>query len=173
MARLQGYQRPPHGGRGRCRRACERAPLRGRRRCAAGGRLHFSDHRQRDASQTAKWPRPSPLPIALAHLNSVMLNKICIKKVPTRSFSKCITRAFAVNFHAPFSHPLSKPRSYIQLFNTVLATPPNPLQQVQNMGLRSSLSNMELGMSACPMLTCGADGTMCSFNNFMGIYSWA
>jgi hypothetical protein len=32
MARLRGYQRPPRGGRGRCRRACERTPLRGRRR---------------------------------------------------------------------------------------------------------------------------------------------
>jgi hypothetical protein len=39
MARLHGYQCPPRGGRGRCRRACERTPLRGRRRCAAGGRL--------------------------------------------------------------------------------------------------------------------------------------
>jgi hypothetical protein len=39
LARLQGYQRRPRGGRGRCRRACERTPLRGRRRCAAGGRL--------------------------------------------------------------------------------------------------------------------------------------
>jgi hypothetical protein len=38
MARLRGFQRPPRGGRGRCRRACERTPLRGRRRCAAGGR---------------------------------------------------------------------------------------------------------------------------------------
>jgi hypothetical protein len=38
MARLHGYQRPPRGGRGRCRRACERTPLRGRRSCAAGGR---------------------------------------------------------------------------------------------------------------------------------------
>jgi hypothetical protein len=39
LARLQRYQRPPRGGRDRCRRACERTPLRGRRRCAAGGRL--------------------------------------------------------------------------------------------------------------------------------------
>jgi hypothetical protein len=39
LARLRGYQRPPRGGRGRCRRACERTPLRGRRRCAADGRL--------------------------------------------------------------------------------------------------------------------------------------
>ena len=38
LARLWGYQRPPRGGRGRCRRACERTPLLGRRRCAAGGR---------------------------------------------------------------------------------------------------------------------------------------
>jgi transposase InsO family protein len=38
LARLRGYQRPPRGGRGRCRRACERNPLRGRHRCAAGGR---------------------------------------------------------------------------------------------------------------------------------------
>jgi hypothetical protein len=38
MARLQGYQRPARRGRGRCRQACERTPLRGRRRCAAGGR---------------------------------------------------------------------------------------------------------------------------------------
>ena len=38
LARLWGYQRPPRGGRGRRRRACERTPLRGRRRCAAGGR---------------------------------------------------------------------------------------------------------------------------------------
>jgi hypothetical protein len=38
MARLRGYQRPLRGGRGRCRRACERTPLRGRRRCAAGER---------------------------------------------------------------------------------------------------------------------------------------
>jgi hypothetical protein len=37
LARLRGYQRPPRGGRGRCRRACERTPLRGRRRCAARG----------------------------------------------------------------------------------------------------------------------------------------
>jgi hypothetical protein len=35
---LHGYKRPPHGGRGKCRRACERTPLRGCRRCAAGGR---------------------------------------------------------------------------------------------------------------------------------------
>jgi hypothetical protein len=26
QARLRGYQRPPRGGRGRCRRACERTP---------------------------------------------------------------------------------------------------------------------------------------------------
>jgi hypothetical protein len=39
MARLRGYQRPPRGGRDRCRWACERTPLWGRRRCAAGGRL--------------------------------------------------------------------------------------------------------------------------------------
>jgi hypothetical protein len=39
LARLWGYQSPPRGGRGRCRRACERTPIRGRRRCAAGGRL--------------------------------------------------------------------------------------------------------------------------------------
>jgi hypothetical protein len=38
MARLWVYHRPPRGGRGKCRRACERTPLRGRRRCAAGGR---------------------------------------------------------------------------------------------------------------------------------------
>jgi hypothetical protein len=38
MARLQDYHRPPRGGRGRCRRARERTPLRGRRRCAAGRR---------------------------------------------------------------------------------------------------------------------------------------
>jgi hypothetical protein len=38
MARLRGYRRPLSGGRGRCRRACERTPLRGRRRCAADGR---------------------------------------------------------------------------------------------------------------------------------------
>jgi hypothetical protein len=31
LARLRGYQRPLRGGRGRCRRACERTPLRGRR----------------------------------------------------------------------------------------------------------------------------------------------
>jgi hypothetical protein len=34
MTQLHGNQRPPRGGRGRCRRACERTPLRGRRRCA-------------------------------------------------------------------------------------------------------------------------------------------
>jgi hypothetical protein len=38
MAQLHGYQRPPRGGKGRCQRACERTPLRGRRRCAAGER---------------------------------------------------------------------------------------------------------------------------------------
>jgi hypothetical protein len=38
LARLRGYHRPPRGGRGRCRRACERTPLQGRRRCPAGGR---------------------------------------------------------------------------------------------------------------------------------------
>jgi hypothetical protein len=38
LARLWAYQRPPRGGRGRCRRACERTPFRGRRRCAACGR---------------------------------------------------------------------------------------------------------------------------------------
>jgi hypothetical protein len=38
MARLRGYQRPPRGGRGRGRRACERNPLNGRRPCAANGR---------------------------------------------------------------------------------------------------------------------------------------
>jgi hypothetical protein len=37
MAWLRGYQRPPRGCRGRCRRACERIPLRGRRRRAGGG----------------------------------------------------------------------------------------------------------------------------------------
>jgi hypothetical protein len=41
MARLRGYQRPPRGSKGRCRRACERTPLRGRRRCPAGGRHVF------------------------------------------------------------------------------------------------------------------------------------
>jgi hypothetical protein len=43
MERLHGYQRPPLGGGGECRRACERSPLKGRRRrrCAAGGR-HLS-----------------------------------------------------------------------------------------------------------------------------------
>jgi hypothetical protein len=35
------HQRPLRGGRGRCRRACERTPLRGRRRCAAAGRPHM------------------------------------------------------------------------------------------------------------------------------------
>jgi hypothetical protein len=35
---LRGFQRPPREVRG-CRRACERTRLRGRRRCAAGGRL--------------------------------------------------------------------------------------------------------------------------------------
>jgi hypothetical protein len=34
LTRLRGYQRPPRGGRSRCRRACERTPLRGRRRRA-------------------------------------------------------------------------------------------------------------------------------------------
>jgi hypothetical protein len=38
VAWLWGFHRPPRGGRGRCRRACERTPLQGRRRCAAGGR---------------------------------------------------------------------------------------------------------------------------------------
>jgi hypothetical protein len=42
MTRIHGYQRPPRGGRGICRRACERTPLRGRRRCAAGGRLDLT-----------------------------------------------------------------------------------------------------------------------------------
>jgi hypothetical protein len=39
LARLWCYKRLPRGGRGRCRRACERTSLRGRRCCAAGGRL--------------------------------------------------------------------------------------------------------------------------------------
>jgi hypothetical protein len=38
MARLYRYERPARGGGGECRCACERTPLRGRRRCAAGGR---------------------------------------------------------------------------------------------------------------------------------------
>jgi hypothetical protein len=38
MARQQGYKLPPRGGRGRCRRTCERTPVMGRSRCAAGGR---------------------------------------------------------------------------------------------------------------------------------------
>jgi hypothetical protein len=38
MTRLYDYQRPPRGGGGECRPACQRIPLRGRRRCAAGGR---------------------------------------------------------------------------------------------------------------------------------------
>jgi hypothetical protein len=43
MARLRGYLRPPRGGRGRCRRACERTPLKSRRRYDAGGRLVSQD----------------------------------------------------------------------------------------------------------------------------------
>jgi hypothetical protein len=39
MVRLHGYQRPPRGGRGRCRRVCERTHLRGRRRRAPLGLL--------------------------------------------------------------------------------------------------------------------------------------
>jgi hypothetical protein len=39
VTRLQGYQRPPRGGRDMCRRAYELTPFRGRRRCAAGGLL--------------------------------------------------------------------------------------------------------------------------------------
>jgi hypothetical protein len=38
LSPLHAYQRPPRGGRDRCRRACERTPLRGHRRCAACGR---------------------------------------------------------------------------------------------------------------------------------------
>jgi hypothetical protein len=41
MAQLHGYRCPPRGGRGWCRRACERIPLRGRRRCAADEPLNI------------------------------------------------------------------------------------------------------------------------------------
>jgi hypothetical protein len=42
VVRPHDYQRPPRGGRGRCRRACERTPLRCRRRCAVGGCITYS-----------------------------------------------------------------------------------------------------------------------------------
>jgi hypothetical protein len=45
LARLRGYQRALRGGRGRCRRAWECTPLRGRRRCAAGGRPTMHTYR--------------------------------------------------------------------------------------------------------------------------------
>jgi hypothetical protein len=35
-----GYERPPRGGGNECRHTCERNPLKGRPRFAAGGRLH-------------------------------------------------------------------------------------------------------------------------------------
>jgi hypothetical protein len=39
-----GASSPHHGEVRGCRRACERTPLRGRRRCAAGGRLDIVDY---------------------------------------------------------------------------------------------------------------------------------
>jgi hypothetical protein len=64
--------------------------------------------------------------------------------VSTRLFSKYITHACGVNFHAPFTHPQTKPRA----LNTASA-PPNPLQQVKKKVLLSGLvNNMQLGMSA-------------------------
>jgi hypothetical protein len=45
-------------------------------------------------------PRPSPMPIALAHSLSALFFKTCIPGVFTPLFSKCITRANGVNFYA-------------------------------------------------------------------------
>jgi hypothetical protein len=60
MARLRGHLRPPRGGRGRCRRACERTPLWGPRRCAAVGRRIARILRARAYLDLLTFCRPSP-----------------------------------------------------------------------------------------------------------------
>jgi hypothetical protein len=85
----------------------------------------YKHKRQRHASQTAKLDiapqqNQSPSPIH---------NVQCLFKLRlvgfTRLPSQYITRACGVNFHAPFTHPQTKPRA----LNTA-STPPKLLQQI-------------------------------------------
>jgi hypothetical protein len=80
----------------------------------------------------------------------------------TRLLSKFIIRAYGVNFHAPFTHPQTKPPA----FNTAL-TPPNPLQKVKKIELSGSLGSIQLGMSAYAMPNRGAQNDMCRLDNVL------
>jgi hypothetical protein len=138
LAQLRGYHRPPRGGRGRCRRACERTPLRGRRRCATDGRRKY--YNRYASFAIPRWRTVEPFGALPRRITFALFQKLDVGLWLGNLFRMRLTSAFLLNttvwqrimclpssrWTTPLMSISVRNATSLRMISMVMAPPPRP-----------------------------------------------